>query len=572
METWTLERLMGAVALEPNSERALDLLAKGALELTGSRHALIALMDDGLGCLEVRHGAGEEYDTRAKNEQLKVDASSEEGIVAFVAATGQAFQSGDVHREPRYKKLFGSTRSELAVPLCDRFGRIRGVLNAESDALDAYDEHHMAVCRAIGGIASLILERQEHADHEAALIEVGSAIDNALTEEELIDRVLHVAGEVLRFQACSVFLFDEAKEFYVLRGSHSRLRDQIGEVRYRPCEGCTGWVCAQGEPIRLEEPQKDPRWLGRFLEFPSEQIASFLAVPIVQRGKSIGAIRVIRRVSENKYLDTRFTPSDERILSAVADQVATGLENIRNLERIVRSERMIAWGELSAKSSHMIGNRVFALKGDINELSHLLSERQPDLDEIRELERSLAVNVLRIEEILQDFRDFVSATQLHREPTDLNQVVRETVEEVFPRRGPVELDLSLAQDLPPALADAKKLRRAVSELVENSLNYMETGRLRVATSRAVEPAGPDGQRLKGRSYLKIEVEDTGPGVDEASKARIFQPFYSGRVRGMGLGLSIVKGIVDAHGGEVFEEGQSGHGARFVILLPHVDRP
>jgi signal transduction histidine kinase len=567
----SLTRLLVDVASEHDWARALDLLAQGAVELTRSRHALIAMMNDQLGCLELRHGAGEDF-ARAKDEQLKVDVATEEGIVAYVAATGNSFLSGDVLKEPRYKKLFPSTRSEMAVAVKGRHGRIRAVLNTESDQVDAYDAGDLEICGAIASLISMILEREEHADHEAALIEIGRALDTALTEEELIDRVLHVAGEVLQFQACSVFLYDEPTDSFLLRGSLSRLRDRTGLLGYRPEEGCTGWVCARGEPILLDSPQRDPRWLGRHLEFPSEQIASFLAVPIVQRGKSIGAVRVIRRVSENQYLDNRFTSSDERILSAVADQVATGLENIRNMERIIRSERMIAWGELSAKSSHMIGNRVFALKGDINELQHLLAGREPDLDEVRELEQSLSTNVLRIEEILQDFRDFVSATQLSREATDVNALVKETSTEIFPRRSAVELELDLADELPPAMADAKKLRRAISELVENSLNYMDRGSLRIATSLVREPIGPNGQALKGRSYIRIEVEDSGPGVEQDQKARIFQPFFSGRVKGMGLGLSIVKGIVDAHGGEVFEEGRRGEGARFVILLPLVDRP
>jgi len=73
-------------------------------------------------------------------------------------------------------------------------------------------------------------------------------------------------------------------------------------------------------------------------------------------------------------------------------------------------------------------------------------------------------------------------------------------------------------------------------------------------------------------FAEITIEDTGPGVEDEAKATIFQPFFSKRVKGMGLGLSIVKGIVDAHGGEVFEAGRLGHGARFVILLPVADRP
>jgi signal transduction histidine kinase len=228
---------------------------------------------------------------------------------------------------------------------------------------------------------------------------------------------------------------------------------------------------------------------------------------------------------------------------------------------------MIAWGELSAKSSHMIGNRVFAIKGDTNELGHLLAEKDVDRDELKSLQQSLSTNVMRVEEILQDFRDFVSATQLHLQFGDVNAVVHETAEEIFPKRSKVKLELDLAEDLPGVEIDAKKLRRAIGELIENAMNYMEEGALRISTAIVDRTA-----RQVKRKFVQIEVEDSGPGVNPESKRIIFQPFHSGRVKGMGLGLSIVKGIIDAHGGEVFEAGDPGKGAKFVILLPAPDRP
>jgi signal transduction histidine kinase len=290
-------------------------------------------------------------------------------------------------------------------------------------------------------------------------------------------------------------------------------------------------------------------------------------VPIVSRNRTMGAIRALRRKGENPYLDNRFTESDRRVLLAIAEQVGSGLENLRNMERVVRSERMIAWGELSAKSSHMIGNRVFALKGDINELQHLLASRNPDVGEIRVLQKSLSTNVTRIEEILQDFRDFLTATQLNRTETDINRLITETAEEVFPRQSKVKLDMDLDPLLPVVLADGKKLRRAISELIENGLNYVEDGSLRITTRPVDKSEHLETRASHTAHFVEIMIEDSGPGVDQDAKSTIFQPFFSGRVKGMGLGLSIVKGIVDAHGGEVFESGRLGHGARFVILLP-----
>lgn len=555
------------VAMEQNVGIALERIADAAITITSSRHAVVAVLNEDQGILEVTHGAGEDFASRGKGDKLRVDIGDKEGIVAFVAATGTPFMSGDVSSDPHYKLMFATTRSELAVPVRGRHGRIVAVLNVESERENAYTHEDQLASEALASLIAVVLDRAGQNSYEEALIQVGSALDDALTEEALIDRVIQIGSEVLRFQACSIFLHDSQTDTFVLRGTVGRLRDQIGKIRYDRGEGCTGWVCEKGEPAMINHPQTDPRWRGKYVEFPSEQIASFLAVPILLRTKTIGAIRVVRRVSDNPYLDLRFTESDLRVLQAMAEQFAVGLENLRSLEKIIRSERMIAWGELSAKSSHMIGNRVFAIKGDTNELGHLLNEKELDRTELTSIQHSLATNVMRIEEILQDFRDFVSATQLHLQFGDVNSVVHETAEEIFPKRSKVKLELDLADDLPGVEIDAKKLRRAIGELIENSMNYMEVGTLRISTKLIDRTS----RQLK-RKFVRIEVEDSGPGVNEERKQIIFQPFHSGRVKGMGLGLSIVKGIVDAHGGEVYEAGKPTKGAKFVILLPAPDRP
>ena len=81
------------------------------------------------------------------------------------------------------------------------------------------------------------------------------------------------------------------------------------------------------------------------------------------------------------------------------------------------------------------------------------------------------------------------------------------------------------------------------------------------------PEDRAGWRLPGESYVVLEFADAGPGVPADQKERIFQPFFTSRVKGMGLGLSIVKGIVEAHRGQIREVGEPGKGARFVIFLP-----
>jgi signal transduction histidine kinase len=288
-------------------------------------------------------------------------------------------------------------------------------------------------------------------------------------------------------------------------------------------------------------------------------------------------MRVSRNRSGPVWFRARFTESDERVLQTIASQFGTAIENIRSYNRRLRSERMAAWGELSAKSAHMIGNRTFAIKGDLNELKYLLSKCDTPqaladremCQEVKGLADSIERGVFKLEEILREFRDFVMATQLNRQETDINRVVQETVAETFPRRTLIRLIEDYAPALPALRCDADKLKRAFSELIENAVSFMpEGGDFRVRTALIEPGQAPALARLSpSRRYLQISFEDSGPGVAEEMKGRIFQPFFSSRVKGMGLGLSIVKGVIDAHRGTIRETGEPGQGARFLIFLP-----
>ncbi len=275
----------------------------------------------------------------------------------------------------------------------------------------------------------------------------------------------------------------------------------------RSGEGLTGWVAEHGEPIRIGSPRDDPRWQGRFEEFPAADVGAFLAVPIFGRGGVLGVLRVLRRKSVAPWFRREFTEDDESVLLTIASQLGTAIENSRILDRLVNTERMAAWGELSAKAAHMIGNRTFAIKGDLNELEYRLSEPDDKRLEYRKLAAGIRHGIFRLEEILQEFRDFVRATQIILAETDLNALLRQCIDESYPKRSPVTLTLDLAPDLPPIRADASRLKRAFSELIENSLSFQpDGGALTIRTSRADPAQTPVLAHLpRGRVYLQARV-------------------------------------------------------------------
>ncbi len=152
-------------------------------------------------------------------------------------------------------------------------------------------------------------------------------------------------------------------------------------------------------------------------------------------------------------------------------------------------------------------------------------------------------------------------------PTDVRAVVLDVVASCaeLPEAAAVEFDVDVPADLPLIVADEEALRRAVGNLITNALKYAAAGGW---IGVRAQPASPRGQR-----EVQIAVSDHGPGIDAADAAHLFEPFYRGRralerqIHGNGLGLSLVKRIVEAHGGRVSVSSTPNEGATFTLFLP-----
>lgn len=555
-------------------QELLVVLTLESTRILNADRAFLALVNEDSGELRIHAVAGEGWSDELRAQRLKIASGQDSngkgrGITGYAAATGKTYITGNVADDPHYYKFFADVASEIAVPLVDDNGVTRGVLNLQSRSDNFFNLEHCRFLEIVANLAVMRLMVARYHAREIALVELGKDLSAISDVAALMRRVVDVAADVLRFEDCSIFILDKDRNEIILQATRGPLVDQIGIATYPLGEGLTGWVAQHGEPIRTKNPRADARWQGRYTELPSAEIGAFLAVPIYGRSSILGALRVMRRWSDAPWFRSEFTDDDEMVLSTIASQFGSALENNRILDRLVASERMAAWGEMSAKAAHMIGNRTFAIKGDLNELEYLLSEKDDRRATFKQLAEAIRKGIFRLEEILQEFRDFVRATHLTLSDYSINDIIVSCVKESFPKRGVVKLELDLDSTLPRIPADSSRLTRALSELIENALSFMPEEGLLTIRSTVANPLL--AQRLAGltrsRSYICIEISDTGPGVPFDAKERIFTPFYTSRAKGMGLGLSIVKGILEAHHGNIIETGTEGTGAKFLVFLP-----
>lgn len=543
-----------------------------AMETTGASSGQLALIDLENSELVFSEILGRGWTPELARRRIRIVNEEGRGIIARVAATGCSYRTGDAPNDPYYLALFTSIRSELAAPIVDRSRRTLGVINLESTEPDAFNEADQRLLEELAKRCALALSAADFSTRLQALVAVGCHLSAVQDIQDLLVRVAEVATQILRAADCSIFLLNEGHDQLVMQASHGRLANTLHEEppTYEVGEGLTGWVAQHAQPIRTADPHADPRYRGIHHELPPEQIGAFVAVPIPGREGTTGVIRAVRRRAHGRAFDpAEFTESDEQLLLTLASQVGVALDNARLFDRALQSERLAAWGELSARAQHMIGNVVFGLKGHVGELEYLLRQDPLDREDLQATVSLTRAGLYRLESIMQEFRDFVMATRLHPVKVDLNALVRETVRSTLSGQPRVEVVLDLADDLPPLRADPAKLKAAVGELLENAVAVQsDRAEIRITTRlTGRRDLRNFGLPASSGPFVRLSVADAGPGVDEHVRQRIFSPFFSTKGQGMGLGLSIVRGIVEAHRGYIRELGEPGKGADFVVLLP-----
>lgn len=171
--------------------------------------------------------------------------------------------------------------------------------------------------------------------------------------------------------------------------------------------------------------------------------------------------------------------------------------------------------------------------------------------------RVLSEEVQRLTQTLDDFLRFIRVERIQPKPTELNELAGEVAEFVEPElaRAGIELREQYAENLPTCMADAKRLKQAILNVILNAQQAMpEGGELILRTSR-------------GDDAVQIEVIDTGDGISAAVQDKVFDAFFSTKKEGTGLGLAVTKRIVEQHGGSIRFHSDPGKGTDFVISIP-----
>jgi signal transduction histidine kinase len=250
----------------------------------------------------------------------------------------------------------------------------------------------------------------------------------------------------------------------------------------------------------------------------------------------------------------------ERSLRREAEEVAEerdrALEDLREtVETLRKADRLSTLGTLAAGMAHEIRNPLGAMGGALEILESDYARDHPH----REFVEILRKEIDRLGRVAGKYLDFARPQAPDSRPVDVNAVVRSAAEllERSAARAGVRISARLEEGVRPALADPVQLRQALVNLLLNGIQSMTAGGALEVTTRA------------GGREIVIEVRDHGEGLPEGPLDRLFEPFYSTRAGGTGLGLAVTRQIAVSHGGRLTAEPAEGGGSRFRLVLPVV---
>jgi signal transduction histidine kinase len=227
-------------------------------------------------------------------------------------------------------------------------------------------------------------------------------------------------------------------------------------------------------------------------------------------------------------------------------------------EKLIRSERLAAVGELAAQIAHEIRNPLGAISNSVGVLRRDLNLKGDD----RRLLEVVHEEAERLESIIADFLKFSRPRPIHRTPQNLTDMIDDLLlllGQKLPlgsRKSQIRIEKRYDPDLPVANLDAAQTREALWNLLVNAVEAMSAGGVLEVAARG----GEDGA-------VEVIVSDTGKGIREEDLKKIFEPFHTTKADGTGLGLAIVQRIIDAHGGEVFVSSDEGRGSSFRLKFP-----
>jgi C4-dicarboxylate-specific signal transduction histidine kinase len=246
----------------------------------------------------------------------------------------------------------------------------------------------------------------------------------------------------------------------------------------------------------------------------------------------------------------------------ITDRKQAEEEAAKRREEISRLTRLGLLGEMTASIAHELNQPLSGIVSNAGAGQRFIDRGDADLHKLREIMVDIAADGRRADEVIRNIRNIVKRGEPSRQRLNLNDAIMNVVHMVHPDAlaHSCQLKTSLAKDLPTIEVDPVQIQQVLINLIGNAFDAMRDTPVK---SRKVEVA----TERSGDGTIRVSVRDHGAGIPDEARERLFEQFFSTKKDGLGMGLAIVRSIIETHGGIIAAENVAGGGARFYFTLP-----
>ena len=521
-----------------------------------------------------------------------------ETAAAHVVLRGGSLASADVLADP-WIALGDPLREDLrtagygalaGVPLTCH-GEVLGVLALADRPGRVFTAEDLGLLAAFADQAALALQNArlyQRAEARAEKLTTLSALTRLITSaadsEQVFDSVARAAVMLLGARAARVWGDDPAHHVlrpcgsFALDPTLGQLMTDVEAVAYG--QGMVGRIFASRAPAYLADAQQDPRWQNRRL-VTEGGLHAYAGIPLIAGERTVGVLSVL--FGERREL----APEEKTLLRLLADQAAIVIERTRlfedlktsyeELERtqtqLVQAQKMEAVGQLAGGVAHDFNNLLTVIAGRCELLLRRLAADGPQRRDVTLIQETAGRAGVLTRQLLAFSQKGICEPEvlnLNAVLPDLTALLRRMIGEH------IDLVFEPDPDVGWITTDPVQLEQVIINLVVNARDAMPSGGRLVLGTRNVEVGAPAAHHagIDAGAYVQLSVQDTGTGMDAATRARIFEPFFTtkGPGKGTGLGLAVVSRIVEQSAGHIEVDSAPGRGTTFTIHFPRVEKP